>query len=88
MTDSAKTPEAKHADFWAERDAHAKKVAEKLAAVQEEINAGVDAGLYRDGLTANLKQTQDNVLHLANALNPAPLADPAAEPVPIAPARA
>lgn len=69
-------------EFWAARDAHAKQVAAKLVEVQDAINAGVDAGLYRDGLTQNLAQTQATAQHLARQLDPSLIPAPS---VPLAP---
>lgn len=64
------TTEELHAAFWAERDAHAQKVAEALDAVQQAVNDGVDGGLYRDGITPALAEVQTMIAHLRNRLVP------------------
>lgn len=52
-----------HADFWAAREAHCNRVKDKLAAVQEEILAGYDEGLFKDGITTRLENVRLAVEH-------------------------
>lgn len=63
-------------DFWNARTEHQKKVAAALKAAQDVINEGVDAGLYKDGLTSNLMRVQEVIPHLAGQLDPSLVPQP------------
>lgn len=64
-------------EFFAMRDAHKAAVSAKLQEVLPIIQQGIDAGLYRDGLTINLNDVVNMVNHHAGILTPPPPPPPA-----------
>lgn len=57
-----------HAEFWKARAEHRESVAAKFDEVQREIEAGVLAGLYEDGITLILQDSRNSAIALASRL--------------------
>ena len=58
--------------FWAGRDAHVASVKAKIDEALAEIQAGVDANLYRDGITTKLNDARLALQHHSGQLAPLP----------------
>lgn len=54
--------------FWAARDAHTAAVKSKIDAALAEIQVGVDANLYRDGITTRLNDARLALQHHSSQL--------------------
>lgn len=70
-TTATPAPPETTAEFWAARDAHVAAVKAKLQAVIAEVQIGVDADLYRDGITTKLNDVLLGCQHHVAALSPA-----------------
>ena len=75
------TPEVQTVDqFWASRDAHVATVKTKIDEALAEIQLGVDANLYRDGITTRLNDARLALQHHSSQL-----AVPTLPPTPVVP---